>query len=175
MDKSNSYYVIANANTNTNTGNIAMSLSSVVIKASNGTESTVYASAVDSKVHAIAENTLVVAKIDNANKSLSTSAMRFTVTAAGKDSVTLSGFTFTQNPTGYTATGTVKVYKDSVATANLVTSSANNTVDAGSTVTFIAVVDNATKDGNANTVSYELKLDDVETSTISSINDYLNT
>lgn len=176
MDKSSTFYVIADTNSNTNTGSVQLALNSAVITGSNGLDNTTptLVWTIASKDHAIAENVLVVAKAANSNKSLSTSAMVFTVTASGKDSVTLSGFTFAQLPTGYTATGTVRVYKDSVSAANEVTSSANNTVDAGSTVTFIAVVDGATKNGSANTISYELQLTDLATSTISSVVKYLN-
>lgn len=73
-----------------------------------------------------------------------------------------------------TGTGTVKVYKDSVSELNLVTTTSNNTIDAGSTVTFIAVVEGAAKNGVANTISYELQLTDIATSTIPSVVKYLN-
>lgn len=50
----------------------------------------------------------------------------------------------------------------------------NNTVDAGATVTFIVTVENAKKLSNANTVSYEVQLKDIETSEISNVSKYLN-
>jgi hypothetical protein len=62
-----------------------------------------------------------VAKASNSSKNITTSAVRFTVTASGKDSVVLSGavFNITSN---YTASSDsyVRVYKNSVSTDNLV-------------------------------------------------------
>lgn len=181
MDKSATFYVIADTNSNTNIGSVQLALSSAKITGSNGSDVTpTISTVIASKDHAIAENVLVVAKAANPNKSLSTSAMVFTITASGKDSVTLSGwvnaFSFKQLPTWYmpTGTGTVKVYKDSVSELNLVTTTSNNTIDAGSTVTFIAVVEGAAKNGVANTISYELQLTDIATSTIPSVVKYLN-
>jgi hypothetical protein len=48
---------------------------------------------VDSNKHAIADNKAVIAKALNSSKDIRTSALRFTITASGKDSVVLSGAT----------------------------------------------------------------------------------
>ena len=61
---------------------------------------------------------MVVAKAANSSKLLTTSALRFTVAAAGKDSVTLTGLNFNNQLAGYTGTVKVIVYKNSVSTAN---------------------------------------------------------
>jgi hypothetical protein len=61
----------------------------------------------------------VVAKASNASKDLSSSALRFTVSATGKDSVTLNGATFDNVLSGYTGATTLSVYKTTVSGANL--------------------------------------------------------
>jgi hypothetical protein len=47
-----------------------------------------------SNTHAIAEDVAVVAKATNSSKEIASSALRFSVTASGKNGVTLSGATF---------------------------------------------------------------------------------
>jgi len=172
MDKSTTFYVVANANTNV-TGDVALTLDSVKIAGTNGKEVSKDTN-VKSNTHFVAENVLVVAKSTNNNKSLSTSAMVFTVTASGKDSVSLKSFNFNTIVTGYDNNGQIVVYKDSVSAANKVTATENNTVDAGATVTFIVTVENAQKNQQANTISYEVQLKDIETSEISNVSKYLN-
>jgi hypothetical protein len=116
--------------------------------------------------HAIEENFAVVAKAANASKDLSTSALRFTVTASGKDGVTLNGANFDNLLSGYTGATTLTVYKTTVSASNIVgtggvtgavTFTANQTVDAGSTNTYIVVI-NGTIDANANTPSWTVRL-----------------
>jgi hypothetical protein len=71
----------------------------------------------------IADNKAVIAKATNSSKNLTTSALRFTVTASGKDSVILSGATVTLSSNyGFsgTSTGTIKIYKNSISNDNLV-------------------------------------------------------
>ncbi len=104
------YTVIANVNSNT-TGTVSLHLNSAVVRGTNGVEVTPTTfTAVHSSTHAISENTLIVAKAANPSKSLTTSALRFNVTAGGKDFVTLTGIAMTNATVGYT-TGTVVVYK----------------------------------------------------------------
>jgi hypothetical protein len=110
---------------------------------------------VASRTHMVAENTIVLAKSENPSKLLTTSALRFTVTAAGKNSVTLNSINFNNLLAGYDTTNTrLTVYKDSIAPGNIayqasnntivwsVALTANNTVDAGSTVTYIVALEN---------------------------------
>lgn len=103
MDKSTTFYVVANANTNVK-GDVALTLDSVKIAGTNGKEVSKDTN-VKSNTHFVAENVLVVAKSTNNNKSLSTSAMVFTVTASGKDSVSLKSFNFNTIVTGYEENG----------------------------------------------------------------------
>lgn len=184
MDKSSTFYVTADANSNTDTGAISIVLSSTVIKGTNGTEKTVTTSVV-SKTHAIAQNTLVIAKATNSSKELTSSALRFTVTAAGKDNVTLSGVSLTTQLSGYTGSMTVAIYKDSISAANLagtglvsgtsISLSNKNTVDAGSTATYIVVVEGATGDANVTgTKDWTVSIKDVTFGDTLKATDYYN-
>ena len=55
----------------------------------------------------------------NPSKALTTSALRFTVTAAGTNNVTLTGLAFNNALAGYTGTMVVRVYKTSLSANNL--------------------------------------------------------
>lgn len=170
-DKSETYYVVADVNSNTVLGTVKMRLTSADIKSTNGSVIAVTWSPVDSRVHGTSENTMVVTKATNSSKLLTTSALRFTVAAAGKDSVTLTGLNFNNQLAGYTGTVKVIVYKNSVSTANkawelnastgLVPLNANNTVDAGSSVTYIVVLDGALINSSSNTQDWSVSLTDV--------------
>lgn len=176
MDTTATFYLIADVNTNVNTvSNLAVTLdgASSKVKASNGTLSTMVGGSIASNTHAIEENTAVVAKATNSSKDLATSALRFTVTASGKDSVTLSGATFDNLFSGYTGSTTLTVYKTSVSSANIVGTgsttgvvsfTANKTVDSGSTNTYIVVVD-GTIDASANSPSWTVRLSDLQVAT----------
>jgi len=67
-----------------------MSLTTGAVRASNGNTVTPTFSTIVSNTHTLAENTFTIAEALNPNKEITTSAMRFTVTAAGKDSVVLN-------------------------------------------------------------------------------------
>lgn len=186
QDKSVSFYVSADANTNTTTTWTKLTLSSLVIRGSNGSEITsgtsgftYTADSVVSNLHAVAENTAVFAKATNSSKELTTSALRFTVTANGKNNVTLAGLTLAGKLSGYdVSTASVKVYKDSISSSNLAftgtvdgsgnvvgataTSNNKNTVDAGSTVTYIVAIEGAVWASNSNTLDWNVKLSDVD-------------
>lgn len=173
MDKSASFYVIADANTNTNSTGSVFELTSVILTGTNGADVAV-ANTVTSKAHAVAENTAVVAKASNSSKSIVDSALRFTVTAAGKNNITLDSLKLSSLLSGYTGSQMVKVYKDSIGSDNLAftgvtgadvtlakTANAKNTVDAGSTVTYIVVVEGALVDSSAQSVDWTLSLKNV--------------
>jgi len=176
-DKSETYYVVADVNSNTTLTTLALTLTSTDVKGSNGL-STSATGTVTSKTHATAENTLVIAKAANTSKLLTTSALRFTVTAAGKDTITLSGVDFSNAVAGYTGTIVLKVYKNSVSSANiagtlnaktgLVTLTANNTVDAGNTVTYVVVLDGAIIDSQSNSQDWSVSLTNVQVGTMNS-------
>jgi hypothetical protein len=156
-DKSATYYVVADVNSNTDITGVKLTLDSLTIKATNGTTKDIDTN-LSSNTHAIAQNTLVVAKAANSSKLLTTSALRFTVTAAGKNSITLSGVVLNNSIAGYTGTATLAVYKDSVSAGNkagsldaktgTVSFTANQTVDAGNTVTYIVAVEGLTSDAS---------------------------
>jgi hypothetical protein len=86
--------------------------------------------------------------------------MEFSITAAGKNSVTLSGATFANTISGYTGSMTLAIYKKSdntqVATATtgvktgLISFNSAITVDAGTTTTYVVKVVGATVDSSAN-------------------------
>lgn len=174
-DKSETYYVVADVNSNTTLATLALTLTSADVKGSNGL-ATSATGTVTSKTHATAENTLVIAKAANTSKLLTTSALRFTVTAAGKDTITLSGVDFSNAVAGYTGTIVLKVYKNSVSSANiagtlnaktgLVTLTGNNTVDAGNTVTYIVVLDGAIIDSTSNSQDWSVSLTNVQVGTM---------
>ncbi len=159
-DTTVSYYIVANVNSNTSAGPIALTVTTggTNIKGSNGNTIAVAGVNVTTNNHAIAENTAVLAMTSNLSKSLTTSALRFSVTAAGKTNIQLTGLTMTNSLAGYTGTMLVTVYKTSIAAGNMAAqkalangssstltmtgnSSLNSVIDAGSTVEYIVVVE----------------------------------
>lgn len=187
MDTTSTYYVVADVNTNVNGVLFTISLNRATsnVKASNGDISTMVGviASVDSSTHLVQENRAIVAKATNSSKNLATSALRFTVTASGKDSVTLNSALFA-NTFGWYSTGAanIVVYKDSVSLANklgevaadtgLVTFNANQTVDAGSTNTYIVVVTGVVANG-ATTTDWAVSLSNLTISGVSA-NTYTN-
>lgn len=174
-DATATYYVLADVNSQTNGVDVDLSLTALSVRATNGSTVTPTFTAIASNTHTIAENSLVVAKAANGSKNLSTSALRFTVAAAGKDSVTLDAIEFDTILAGYTGSATIEVYKNSVSAANLVdsasinigndsaslTSLANNIVDAGQTVTYIVVVTGLAVDPSSNSQDWSITLTDL--------------
>lgn len=164
MDKTETFYLVADINTNVkgvsdlavalDWSSTSADLTTSKVKASNGTLSGLVGADTTSNTHAIEENMAFVAKQTNTSKDIQTRALVFTVTASGKDSVTLSDATFDNTVVNYTGTWIVKVYKTSVSAANLlgagsadtwvVSFYANQTVDAGSTNTYIVVIEGVT-------------------------------
>lgn len=177
MDKTETYYLVADMNTNVN-DTFAVTLSGAKVKGTNGTVVDAIGGSITSNTHLVVENSLVVSKDTNTNKSRQ-NAMIVSITASGKDSVVLSGSIFTAaivDAVGYTSTGTVKMYKDSVAPSNEVTVSANNTIDAGSTVKFVLEISGAVLDNTfTGTPSIQIELSDLQTSNIASVKAYDNT
>lgn len=182
-DKTETYYLIADLNTNVNNVDIYVNLdvAGSNIRSTNGLNIPMVGSVVVGNQHTIAENTAVVVKTTNSSKDLATSALRFSVTASGKDQVTLSWATFDNVLSGYTGATTLTVYKSSIGSSNVVgtawitwpiTFTANNTVDAGSTVNYIVTID-GTQEASANNPSWTVRLNDVEFGTISA-SDYEN-
>lgn len=178
MDRTETYYLVADVNTNVDsTFSVVLNETGTQIKASNGNVKAVDATSVDvaSNVHKIAENKAVIAKSSNSSKDLETSALRFTVTASGKDQVTLSGITF-QNTfsSSYDLTNAkIVVYKDNKSTklgesatgaANIgnvtVNFTQNLTVDAGSTNNYIVAIEGA-QTSDASKDSWTIRVNDL--------------
>ncbi len=174
QDRTETFYLVADVNTNVNeTFNVTLNKASVNVRGSNGTIKAIDASSVNvaSNQHLVAENKAVIAKSSNSSKNLTTSALRFTVTASGKDSVVLSGATFSNLFSGYTTgSGKIVVYKDSISSNNKlgetavgtttgdVTFTAQNTVDAGSTNAYIVVLEGVVAQSGANTLDWQVSL-----------------
>lgn len=119
MDVTSTYFIVADINTNVVSTAIDLTLNGATsnVKASNGDISAmVGAATVASNSHLIDENKAVVAKATNSSKNVTTSALRFSVTASGKDSVTLTQADFANLFAGYT-TGAAKIviYKDTIS------------------------------------------------------------
>ncbi len=159
MDKSVKFSVHADADANTDATWIQLSLTSATIRWTNGTEVTPSSiPQLVSNAHAVAQNTAVIAKASNPSKNLATSALRFTVSASGQNMVTLTSIDLTSLLAWYTGSIAVNVYKDAISIANLAGTGAiwsnqtiaiwngKNTVDIGSTSTYIIVADGAVID-----------------------------
>jgi hypothetical protein len=165
------YTILADVNSDS-TGSVAMSLTTAAVRASNGTTVTPTFTAIASNSHVIALNSFTVAKAANGSKAITTSALRFDVTAVGKDKVTLNSLDFSNLLAGYaTTSGQVKVYKTNTSVANLagqttagtfngtVNLSANNVVDAGTTTSYIVTIENIV--GNAATQDWSVSLTNI--------------
>lgn len=179
QDKTDTYYLIADVNTNVVATSVSsqLVLASSTIKATNGKVISMIWSNVSSNTHLIDENKAFVAKSTNSSKDISTSALRFSVTATGKDKVTLTSATFDNQFSWYDWTWALTVYKDSISPANkvgfvngktwVVTFTANYTVDAGSTNNYIVVVEGLNINSVANTPSWTVRLSNLQVGTIS--------
>ncbi|MDD3303138.1 MAG: hypothetical protein PHN31_06295 [Candidatus Gracilibacteria bacterium] len=174
-DSTKTYYLVGDINTNTNaTYAVDLLLSGSTIKGTNGNVVAMTGVDVSSNTHQIAENMVVVAKDTNSSKAIATSALRFSVTASGKDQATLSGVTLTINLSGYTGATQLAIYKDSISTNNLIgTGSAANgqkvisltglkTVDSGSTNHYLIAIENAVVDSYSNSQDWTVSVDDLE-------------
>jgi len=177
MDQTKTYYLVADINTNVvgESFEITLVAANSNIRSSNGTNVVITgATTVVSNNHLVNEDKAVVAKSTNSSKNLTTSALRFSVTASGKDSVTLTGATFSNLFSGYnTGSWRLVVYKDSISSNNKlgettagtvtgnVTFTANNTVDNGSTNNYIVVIEDIVVDPSANSQDWSLSLSNV--------------
>lgn len=172
-DTSASYYILADVNSNTNGWPVSLTIitSWTNFRSSNGTTYAVGWSNVLSNSHAISENTLVLAMSSNPSKSLTTSALRFTATAAGKNSVIITWLNFNNMLAGYTGSMTLMIYKDSIAAGNIagtgayawgiIALNANNVIDAGTTTNYIVVINGALVDAGSYTTDWYISLTNV--------------
>jgi len=174
-DSTKTFYLVWDINTNTNdTYAVDLLLSWSTIKWSNGNVVAMIWANVSSNGHQIAENMVVVAKDTNSSKAIATSALRFSVTASGKDQATLSGVTLTINTSWYTWATRIAIYKDSISTNNLIGQSATingtqlisltglKTVDSGSTNHYLIAVENAVVDSTSNSQDWTVSVDDLD-------------
>ncbi len=189
QDKSATFYVVADVNSSTDVTGVVLTVTTASsnITATNGEEIAMTGSSVTSASHAIAQNKAVVSKASNSSKLLTTSALRLSVYADGKDQITLSGLTLNSSVSGYTGSLVVKVYKDSVDSSNLagtgttgattISLTANNTVSVGNTATYIVVVEGAIVDSSSSSQDWSVSVSDVSFNTwVATLNaaDYKN-
>ncbi|MDD4151377.1 MAG: S-layer homology domain-containing protein [Candidatus Gracilibacteria bacterium] len=170
QDATSDLYLYADAKTNTNTGLTNIALNSMTIRSSNGKELYSAASAdsthfaytansVTSNGADVYENTAKIAQVSPVSKNISTDAMRFSVTAAGKNKVTLNTLSLSGNLANYAQGNyTLKVKKvsnnDTVASTGVTVNASgslvlsetitfsNATVDAGTTETYYVEIEN---------------------------------
>jgi hypothetical protein len=163
-DLSQSYYLVADINSNISTAaDLIVALTDADGRASNGT--TVGSETVGvANAHKVFDKSVVISKDLNPNKSITTSAMRFKVNAIGKD-VTIDTASIVLSQAGYTGDLTVKVYRNSVSSANEVTRP--TTVDAGTEVTFIVAVPGALIDAGSSSQDWNMILNGL---TVSGLN-----
>lgn len=173
-DVTSTYRIIADVNSDSS-GDVDVELTDLDVRASNGSTVSPVFAAVASATHTIAENSFVVAKAANASKGLTTSALRFTITASGKDSVEIDELHFNNLIAGYDTTAAqLRVYRTNTTASNLVgelavgtvngnitTMLGNNVVDAGTTATFIVVIENAVVDAGSNSQDWSVSLTDI--------------
>lgn len=175
VDKSPVFYVIADVNTTTDVLNTMVGVvpTGSTIKTSNGATKAMGGVAVSSALHDIAQNTAKIAQVTPTSKDLTTDAMEFSITAAGKNNVTLSGVTFNNTVSGYVGSMVLSVYKKSDntlvgsvnATSGVISFNAGTTVDAGTTTTYVVKMVGATVDAAAQSQGWTISLTGLEVNT----------
>ena len=161
MDKSATYYVVADINSSTNVNGVVVNvvlpgLNATDIVGSNGGAVAMTGTVVTGKSHDVNENTFKVTLGTPSSKAIANDAMRFTVNAFGKNSVTLSGATFNNVLSGYTGSMVLTIerasdnttvgsiaYVNGVQTVSFV---AGTSIDAGTSATYIVKVAGAVAD-----------------------------
>lgn len=166
-DQNTTLFLVADVNTNLTGASFTATLSSSSVRSSNGATIPATVAGGITASHDIDENTFVVAKLANASKSLATSAMRFTITAAGKDSVLVNSVDLDAVLAGYQTGATVEILRnnivlDSAAVGAGVTLSPNVEVAAGTTTTFVIRVSGALIDPLSNSQDWSITLTDVD-------------
>jgi hypothetical protein len=166
-DQNVTLFLIADVNTNLTGESFTVTANGATIRGSNGSTVAATVAGGISASHDIDENTFVVAKSANPSKSLATSAMRFTVTAAGKDSVMVDSIDLDAVLAGYLAGATVEVLRnnqvlDSAPVGAGITLNPGVEVAAGTTTTFVIRVVGAVIDPASNSQDWSITLTDVE-------------
>ncbi len=196
MDKSATYYVVADVNSSTNASNVYANVvlagtGNTDIVGSNGGAVAMTGTGVVGNAHDVSENTFKVTQTTPTSKSLATNAMEFTVNAFGKNQVTLSGATFKTTigayATGGYAAATISVYtKSTNQLVGQVTGLNNNTSDiviplntygivsAGSSATYVVKVEGLTLNPSTNE-AWTVTLNSLTAGTLDAKNYPLNT
>lgn len=168
MDRSVVYYVLADVNSSTDatgvTANIAYTGSQIT--ASNGSLVAMSGSNVTGVAHDVSRNTFKVTQVTPTNKDIATDAMEFKVDAFGVNSVTLSGATFANILSGYTGAYVLTVVRKSdnavvgtgTSETGIVTFTANNVIDAGSSATYVVKIVNAIVLGTSTSQGWTVSL-----------------
>jgi hypothetical protein len=187
MDKTDTYYLVADTNTNVDGVAFTATLNAGVasgskVKSTDGTVSDLLGADVASLSHIIVENRAIITKDDNINKALTTSALRFKVSASGKDPVILTELTLNALFSGYVGTAaSIAVYKTNTSATNLLGTSAtfnaatntapitvtlgngNNSVDpTGVEVKYIVVVKDILVNSASNSQDWNISITDLE-------------
>jgi hypothetical protein len=165
IDKSSIYYVVADVNSSTDsTGVVAnVVVSGSDITSSNGTVVLMTGSDVAGASHDIAQNTFKLTQTTPTSKSIATNAMEFRVDAFGKNNVTLTSLNITTALGAYANFGfsgaQVNIYtknndlvgQSAVGTVNgPITLSTFNSIDAGSSATFVVKITGLTLNASTN-------------------------
>ena len=159
-DKSATYYVVADVNSSTDQTDVVVNvvLGGSNITGSNGGVVAMSGATVLGASHDVAQNTFKATLGTPTSKNIATDAMRFTVNAFGKNSITLSGATFGNVLSGYTGSMVLTVIRASDnavvgtgstsngSTTTTITLGTNNSIDAGSSATYIVKVVGAVAD-----------------------------
>jgi glucan-binding YG repeat protein len=124
QDTTKTYYLTADVNLNTSKTNVSVSLDQTnsKVQSNNGVilDITPSTSAITSNIHRIEENNAIIAKTTNTSKDLNISAVRFSISAIGKNQAIISNITIKTNLTGYTGATDISIYKDTISNINLV-------------------------------------------------------
>lgn len=177
QDTTKTYYLTADVNLNTSKTNVSVSLDQTnsKVQSNNGVilDITPSTSAITSNIHRIEENNAIIAKTTNTSKDLNISAVRFSISAIGKNQAIISNITIKTNLTGYTGATDISIYKDTISNINLVWSgtissvwtliqtTSNNIINSGSTNNYIIVVNWAVIDSTANTSDWSVIIEDI--------------
>ena len=179
MDKSATFYVVADVNSSTDQSGVVVNVVTAGsnITGSNGALVAMAGVTVVGPSHDVAQNTFKVALVTPTSKNIATDAMRFTVYAYGKNTVTLSGATFANVLSGYTG-GTLTIVRASdnatvatgVGTTGAVTFNAGTTVDANTSSTYIVKLVGAVGNGTATTPDWSVQLTSLQVGTLDAAN-----
>jgi hypothetical protein len=188
MDKSATYYVVADVNSSTNVTGVVVNVVATgvtggsSITGTNGATVLITAATVVGASHDVSENTFKVTLGTPTSKNIATAAMEFTVNAFGKNSVTLSGATFNNVLSGYTG-GTLTVVRKSdnatvatgIGTNGSVTFVAGTSIDAGTSATYIVKMVGAVVDAATTTPDWSVSLTSLTAGTLDAANYPKNT